>query len=141
MKVLLRNPRRELDLDGPRRVHALLDQLGLRQPAGALVRLEVVGRGDPRETRRLDPDQTVATAGLRDGELTQAGKHGERDLRPDEPGQRAGTVGRPGLSFHDATEGRQPILESAACPRHGEGVDEGALDRGIGRSRSENAHE
>jgi sulfur carrier protein len=29
MKVLLRNPRRELELDGPRRVHALLEQLGL----------------------------------------------------------------------------------------------------------------
>jgi sulfur carrier protein len=29
MKVLLRNPRRELDVPGPRRVHALLADLGL----------------------------------------------------------------------------------------------------------------
>ena len=31
MKVLLRNPRRELDVPGPVRVHALLDRLELNR--------------------------------------------------------------------------------------------------------------
>ena len=31
MKVLLRNPRREIEIDGPRRVHALLATLELNR--------------------------------------------------------------------------------------------------------------
>ena len=38
MKVVLRNPRRELDLPGPRRVHALLAELGLTREAHLVIR-------------------------------------------------------------------------------------------------------
>jgi sulfur carrier protein len=33
MKVLLRNPRRELEVDGPVRAHALLERLGIPREA------------------------------------------------------------------------------------------------------------
>ena len=38
MKVLLRNPRRELDIDGPRRVHALLSHLELNRESHLVIR-------------------------------------------------------------------------------------------------------
>lgn len=37
MKVLLRNPRRELELEGARRVHALLDQLSLNRESHLVI--------------------------------------------------------------------------------------------------------
>ena len=38
MKVLLRNPRRELDIAGPRRVHALLNDLDLNRESHLVIR-------------------------------------------------------------------------------------------------------
>ena len=38
MKVLLRNPRRELDIPGPRRVHALLNDLDLNRESHLVIR-------------------------------------------------------------------------------------------------------
>lgn len=38
MKVLLRNPRRELDIPGPRRVHALLSDLELNRESHLVIR-------------------------------------------------------------------------------------------------------
>jgi len=46
MKVLLRNPRRELELDGPRRVHALLQQLGLNRESHLVIRNGTLVPGD-----------------------------------------------------------------------------------------------
>ena len=38
MKVLLRNPRRELDIPGPKRVHALLASLELNRESHLVIR-------------------------------------------------------------------------------------------------------
>ena len=52
MVVVLRNPRRELDIDGPVRVHALLERLGLNRESvlvivgGTLVTGDVVLNDD-----------------------------------------------------------------------------------------------
>lgn len=46
MKVLLRNPRRELDVAGPIQVHALLDRLGLNRESVLVIRRETLVTGD-----------------------------------------------------------------------------------------------
>ncbi len=46
MKVLLRNPRRELDLPGPVSVHALMERLGLNREAHLVVRNGELVPGD-----------------------------------------------------------------------------------------------
>lgn len=46
MKVLLRNPRRELDVDGPVRVSALLDRLELNRESVLVIRNETLVPGD-----------------------------------------------------------------------------------------------
>ena len=46
MKVLLRNPRREVDVDGPIRVVALLDRLELNRESVLVVRGDTLVPGD-----------------------------------------------------------------------------------------------
>jgi len=46
MKVLLRNPRRELEMPGPMRVHALLDRLELHRDTVLVIRGDTLVPGD-----------------------------------------------------------------------------------------------
>jgi sulfur carrier protein len=46
VKVVLRNPRRELDVDGPMRVHALLDRLELNRESVLVIRGDTLVPGD-----------------------------------------------------------------------------------------------
>ena len=46
MKVLLRNPRRELEITGRRRVHALLDELALNRESHLVIRNGTLVPGD-----------------------------------------------------------------------------------------------
>ena len=46
VKVLLRNPRRELDVDGPVRVSALLDRLELNRESVLVIRNDTLVPGD-----------------------------------------------------------------------------------------------
>ena len=55
MRVVLRNPRRELELDGPRRVDALLASLDLDREAHLVIRNGTLVPGDAQ----LDPDDVV----------------------------------------------------------------------------------
>ena len=48
MKVLLRNPRRELDVEGGRSVDRLLDDLGLDREAHLVIRNGTLVPGDAR---------------------------------------------------------------------------------------------
>lgn len=55
MKVLLRNPTRELQIDGRRRVHALLAELGLNRESHLVIRNGTLVPGDGE----LDADDTI----------------------------------------------------------------------------------
>lgn len=46
MKVLLRNPKRELEIEGPVRVHALLDRLELNRETVLVIRGDTLVPGD-----------------------------------------------------------------------------------------------
>lgn len=46
MKVVLGNPRREVDVEGSRRVHALLDELGLERESHLVIRNGTLVPGD-----------------------------------------------------------------------------------------------
>ena len=46
MKVVLRNPRRELDMDGPIRVHALLERLEINRESVLVIRGDTLVTGD-----------------------------------------------------------------------------------------------
>lgn len=46
MKVLLRNPKRELEMTGPMRVHALLDRLELNRESVLVIRGDTLVPGD-----------------------------------------------------------------------------------------------
>lgn len=55
VKVVLRNPRRELDVKGPLRVHALLDRLELNRESVLVIRQDTLVTGDAL----LEDDDTV----------------------------------------------------------------------------------
>lgn len=46
MKVLLRNPRRELDVPGPVAVHALLERLSIKRESVLVIRADTLVTGD-----------------------------------------------------------------------------------------------
>ena len=46
MKVLLRNPRRELEIPGPLRVHVLLEKLELNRESVLVIRGDTLVTGD-----------------------------------------------------------------------------------------------
>ncbi|MFM9037823.1 MAG: MoaD/ThiS family protein [Actinomycetota bacterium] len=55
MKVILRNPRREIEVVGRRRVHALLAELDLAREAHLVIRNGVLVPGDAE----LDADDVI----------------------------------------------------------------------------------
>jgi sulfur carrier protein len=55
MRVLLRNPKRELEVDGPVRVHALLDRLEVNRESVLVIVGDTLVPGDAL----LDDDDTV----------------------------------------------------------------------------------
>ncbi len=55
MKVLLRNPRREIEVQGGRDVNRLLDELGLNREAHLVIRNGTLVPGD----QRLDDGDTI----------------------------------------------------------------------------------
>ncbi|MEX2626284.1 MAG: MoaD/ThiS family protein [Ilumatobacteraceae bacterium] len=55
MKVVLRNPRREVDIDGARTVGRLLDDLELNRESHLVIRNGTLVPGDAR----LEPDDVV----------------------------------------------------------------------------------
>jgi sulfur carrier protein len=46
VKVLLRNPRRELDIDGPLRVHVLIERLALNRESVLVIKGDTLVTGD-----------------------------------------------------------------------------------------------
>ncbi|HEV3352476.1 MAG TPA: MoaD/ThiS family protein [Acidimicrobiales bacterium] len=46
MKVVLRNPRREIDMHGPMRVHALLERLEINRESVLVIRGDTLVTGD-----------------------------------------------------------------------------------------------
>lgn len=46
MKVKLRNPRREVEIAGPKRVNALLEELGLNRESVLVIRGDTLVTGD-----------------------------------------------------------------------------------------------
>ena len=55
MRIVLRNPRRELELKGPVRVHALLERLELNRESVLVIRGDTLVTGDVR----LEDDDEV----------------------------------------------------------------------------------
>jgi sulfur carrier protein len=55
MKVLLRNPSREIEIEGRRRVHVLLRDLGLDREAHLVIRNGTLVPGDAE----LQPDDVI----------------------------------------------------------------------------------
>lgn len=55
MRVVLRNPRREIEVDGPLRVHALLDRLGINRESVLVIRGDTLVPADAL----LEPADTI----------------------------------------------------------------------------------
>ncbi|MEI7505203.1 MAG: MoaD/ThiS family protein [Actinomycetes bacterium] len=55
MKVILRNPRREIEIEGRRRVHSLLVELGLPRESHLVIRNGTLVPGD----EELDKDDVI----------------------------------------------------------------------------------
>ena len=55
MKVILRNPRREIEIEGRRRVHGLLAELGLPRESHLVIRNGTLVPGD----EELDKDDVI----------------------------------------------------------------------------------
>ena len=65
MRVLLRNPRRELDVAGPIQVHTLLDRLGLNRESVLVIRHDTLVTGDVTLTDADDVEiRPVISGGL-----------------------------------------------------------------------------
>ena len=69
MKVVLRNPRRELDVPGPIRVHALLDRLELNRESVLVISEGTLVPGDGL----LPADALVGVSGTGRRRATRAG--------------------------------------------------------------------
>ncbi len=66
MKVLLRNPRRTIEIPGPRTVTALLDELGLNREAHLVIRNGTLVPGDGRLAADDDVEiRPVISGGMR----------------------------------------------------------------------------
>ena len=55
MRVVLRNPRRELDVEGPVRVHALLERLEINRESVLVIKGDTLVTGDAK----LEDDDEV----------------------------------------------------------------------------------
>jgi sulfur carrier protein len=65
VRVLLRNPRRELDVAGPIQVHTLLDRLGLIRESVLVIRQDTLVTGDATLTDEDDVEiRPVISGGL-----------------------------------------------------------------------------
>ena len=65
MRVVLRNPRRELDVAGPIQVHTLLDRLGLNRESVLVIRRDTLVTGDATLTDADDVEiRPVISGGL-----------------------------------------------------------------------------
>ena len=67
MKVLLRNPRREVDVDGPITVQRMLDGLGIHRETVLVIRNGTLVPGDAR----LDDDDSIEVRPVISGGATE----------------------------------------------------------------------
>ena len=79
MKVLLRNPRREIDVEGGRSVDRLLDELGLDREAHLVIRNGTLVPGDARledgDTIEVRPVISGGASGRRSAASAGCARH------------------------------------------------------------------